>query len=185
MMVTLFLILLLVKETYSRIKITFFSHSYPAVAVFMKPMTYILLALYLLIIYGSFVFYCLQVSRVNGAMSLLGGILFFAGVILRNASIRQMGPFWSFHVEIKKDHRLIGEGPYAFLRHPYSVAVLLELAGFSLLANAWPFFFLTLGAQLPLLWYRAMREEKILKEFFQHQYLEYAKARGAFFPKIF
>lgn len=184
-MFTLFLTLLTLEETIARIRITFFTPTHPPVAVFMKPVTHLLLIFYLFISYGSFVYYWLEVSQVDVVVAAVGGILFFAGVALRNASIRKLGPFWSFHVEIKRDHRLIADGPYAHLRHPYSAAVVLELCGFALLNNAWPFFFLTLLVQLPLLWYRAVKEEEIMTQFFQQQYVEFARNRGAFFPKVF
>lgn len=184
-MFKLFLIFLVIEEAISRIRRTFFSPTHPAEKIYLKPLTRTLLVGYLFLFFGSLIYHFIWVEEIEPWLSVAGAALFGAGVWLRNASIRTLGPYWSFHTEIKKEHRLVRQGPFASIRHPYSLAVLFELTGFALLANAWPFFFLTLTVQLPLLWYRNLKEEKILLEHFQDQYRDYTKGCGAFFPKLF
>ena len=45
-------------------------------------------------------------------------ILFFIGMILRMIAIRTLGRFWSFRVELKKDHMIIKYGIYRYCKHP-------------------------------------------------------------------
>ena len=48
----------------------------------------------------------------------IGWSLTIAGAILRFACYRELGQLFTFEVAIRKDHRLITTGPYAFVRHP-------------------------------------------------------------------
>jgi protein-S-isoprenylcysteine O-methyltransferase Ste14 len=74
------------------------------------------------------------------------------------------------HTKIYADHQLIKTGPYKILRHPYYIAVLLELTGLSLIYNSIAGIILTYCVQLPFLLYRIPKEENTLINKFGEKY---------------
>ncbi|MFC1667529.1 isoprenylcysteine carboxylmethyltransferase family protein [Candidatus Omnitrophota bacterium] len=75
-------------------------------------------------------------ESMNYAVSIVGIFVAGIGIVLRKASIKALGDFWSIHIKVFDEQYLIKTGPYKFFRHPYSVAVILELIGVSLFFNA-------------------------------------------------
>lgn len=49
---------------------------------------------------------------------LVGTALASFGALLRLACYRHLGQYFTFELSIKKEHKLITDGPYAFVRHP-------------------------------------------------------------------
>ena len=49
---------------------------------------------------------------------LLGTLILFAGMYLRIAAIRELGPLWSYHAYLFKDHYLVESGIFRWLQHP-------------------------------------------------------------------
>lgn len=66
-----------------------------------------------------------------------GGVAVFAlAKGLKYWAIATLGPRWSFRVLVPPRASRIGAGPYRFLRHPNYAAVVGELAGMALMAQA-------------------------------------------------
>ncbi|GJE88793.1 isoprenylcysteine carboxylmethyltransferase family protein [Phanerochaete sordida] len=60
----------------------------------------------------------------------LGGVLLMGGAAcLRLWAFRTLGRFFTFEMSVKQDHRLVTSGPYAVVRHPAYVSVLLLNVG--------------------------------------------------------
>ena len=59
----------------------------------------------------------------------IGWALTIVGPMLRFACYRELGRFFTFDVAIRKDHRLITTGPYAFVRHPAYTGLLMTIWG--------------------------------------------------------
>ncbi|MEU5993384.1 isoprenylcysteine carboxylmethyltransferase family protein [Spirillospora sp. NPDC047418] len=57
--------------------------------------------------------------------------VFAAGVVLRRASIRALGRFYSHHVARQDGHRVVTGGPYGTVRHPAYAGMLLANLGFT------------------------------------------------------
>ena len=58
-------------------------------------------------------------SQINMSLLFLVGCLFaVAGGIIRFACYRELGTLFTFELSIRKDHKLITSGPYAYVRHP-------------------------------------------------------------------
>jgi methyltransferase len=55
---------------------------------------------------------------------------------LKYWAIATLGERWSFRVLVPPHSALVTSGPYRFMRHPNYLAVMGELAGMALLANA-------------------------------------------------
>jgi methyltransferase len=56
---------------------------------------------------------------------------------LRWWCITTLGPYWNTRVIVVPGARLVGAGPYRFLRHPNYVAVVVEIAALPLVRSAW------------------------------------------------
>jgi len=86
-------------------------------------------------------------------------------------------------VKIRKEHELVTNGPYRWVRHPlYSVGTLLFVS-FALMASNW-FIGLATLASLVMLMVRLPKEESNLIERFGDEYREYMKRTGRLIPKI-
>lgn len=118
------------------------------------------------------------------SISIIGFIFIWGGIILRRLSIKALGNNWSIHIKDIPGQQLIRTGPYKWVRHPYYLAVILELGGTALYFNS----FLSLGylvlIHLPLLLARITLEERNLAAQFQNQYQKYRRETGMFFPKV-
>jgi methyltransferase len=65
-----------------------------------------------------------------------GLVVFAAAKALKWWAILALGPAWTFRVIVVPGAAQVAGGPYAFLRHPNYVAVVLELAGIALASGA-------------------------------------------------
>ena len=126
----------------------------------------VLFASYLLIVAFCIGEFFIQKSHVHLPTTLLGLVLYSCGVFLRRRAIFDLGRNWSLYIEIKKEHEFISTGIYRFLKHPYYLAVLCELSGLCLVANAVYALILIILIQMPLLLVRMYNEEKILGSYF-------------------
>lgn len=88
------------------------------------------------------------------------------GLAIRTWAVLTLGPLFTMHISIEKDHQVIRNGPYAFVRHPsYLGAFVLYLSAAAFL-HAW---YATLAALivLPLAFLRriGVEEERLRAEF--------------------
>ncbi|KAG1763897.1 hypothetical protein EV702DRAFT_1205329 [Suillus placidus] len=60
---------------------------------------------------------------------LAGSIAVAIGGVLRLYCMSTLGKLWSFHLSVRKEHRLVTCGPYSVVRHPSYTGVLLQSAG--------------------------------------------------------
>lgn len=68
---------------------------------------------------------------------LLGTLLIHAGTVLRIACYRHLGRHFTFELSLRKNHKLISDGPYAIVRHPSYTGSAIVFAG-TLLATLGP-----------------------------------------------
>ena len=144
----------------------------------------VLVLLYVVVAVGSVVEFF--VIRSQGQINLLlsgVGLALYVGVMpLRRAALDALGENMSPEVEIKKNHRLVKEGPYRYLRHPLALCVLLELLGFTLVSNAYYALLGMLFLFLPYVLLRIRWEEKALLERFGQEYRRYQQEVCALLP---
>lgn len=69
-------------------------------------------------------------------LATIGLALFAAAKALKWWAILSLGPAWTFRVIVVPGAVQVAGGPYAYLRHPNYVAVVLELAAIALTAGA-------------------------------------------------
>ena len=120
------------------------------------------------------------------ALSLTAGtLLYFPGLALYVWGAVTLGKMFSpssaFGDRLHAEHRLVTHGPFAYLRHPLYLGLILASLGGLFLFRTWTFVFVPLNFMfLPL---RARREEKALAEEFGEAWQSYAARVPAFFPK--
>ncbi|KAG1733692.1 hypothetical protein EDB19DRAFT_1911408 [Suillus lakei] len=62
-----------------------------------------------------------------------GSIAVVIGGLLRLYCMSTLGKFWSFHLSVRKEHRLLTSGPYSVVRHPSYTGLLLQSAGIAVM----------------------------------------------------
>jgi protein-S-isoprenylcysteine O-methyltransferase Ste14 len=83
-----------------------------------------------------------------------------------------------------RGNRLCDEGAFKYVRHPL-YAAFLSVFNFGLAIYLNSYIFVLWAVLLHPLWHWAVRyEERLMIEIFKHEYAEYQKRTGRFFPKL-
>jgi len=117
------------------------------------------------------------------AVRWVGVVLTIAGIALAISARRHLGKNWSDKVELKVDHQLIRNGPYAYLRHPIYSGVLLGVAGTALaigMVRGGVAFCLLLSSYA----IKARKEEAVLAGKFGDEFREHQRTTGFLLPKF-
>ena len=175
---TLLYLIFLIIGTIERVKYTFTNSKSNKIGRIYYSWTFIvLLIIYISIVLFSIIEYFVIVKTVNPYVSISGFFIFLSGVCLRRKSGADLSYNWSFHIEIKEKQELITGGIYRYLKHPYYLGVILELAGVCMIANAFYSLSLVFFVQLPLLAIRIFLEEKTLINYFGDRYGKYKSGK--------
>lgn len=137
---------------------------------------------YLILLLATTIEYFLIKREINFIITLSGLIIFISGLLLRNWAIHTLGEYFSRHVEIKTQHKLIKEGPYRYVRHPNYLATILKGVGFTLIPNSFYILLYVLLIFIPIRIVRIYLEEKELVKEFGQDYLDYKKGVYALLP---
>jgi protein-S-isoprenylcysteine O-methyltransferase Ste14 len=86
-------------------------------------------------------------------------------------------------VVTRKEHSLVTDGPYRFVRHPFYLSGLLGVIGAGLIMANW-FMFLMAVVPGAFIAARTPIEERKLVERFGAEYEEYQRRVGQFFPRL-
>ena len=112
----------------------------------------------------------------------VGVMLGAVGFALYGWSQATLGKAWSPHLQMRDEHILITSGPYARLRHPMYLAMILYLTGIALCTANW-FFIILLIVSIVVLALRIPKEEQMMIESFGEEYKNYLKRTGMLFPR--
>lgn len=115
----------------------------------------------------------------------IGAILFAAGDALLYWSHRALGRNWSPVLEIRKEHRLVTEGPYRYVRHPMYSGIFLTGIGMAVLSANSIVAVWFLGTVTVMYVVRVASEEEMLLEYFGEEYRAYMRRTGRLFPLHF
>jgi protein-S-isoprenylcysteine O-methyltransferase Ste14 len=114
-----------------------------------------------------------------GVLLLMGG-----AVYLFVASAGALGKNWSLEARMRTDHQLIRNGPYARVRHPIYLGMLLFLLGLAVALGHW----LQLIVAVPLFLVgtsiRTTIEDRLLEEQFGQDFRDYAQSTPGLIPRI-
>jgi protein-S-isoprenylcysteine O-methyltransferase len=116
---------------------------------------------------------------------LLAIVLFSGGLGLRYWAVSHLGRFFTTHVTIQQQHRLITSGPYRLIRHPAYTGLLLALAAAGIaMGDLLALLFLT----LPTFYTFSLRisiEERMLQQKFASLYQDYCKTSWRLLPWLY
>lgn len=116
-------------------------------------------------------------------LRLVGVLMACIGGILWIATFHYLGKNLTDTVVTRKEHSLVTNGPYAYIRHPFYVAMVLVTMANGLTTANW-FIFISGVTVFLLLYTRTAKEEARLIERFGDAYRNYMKTTGQFFPKF-
>jgi protein-S-isoprenylcysteine O-methyltransferase Ste14 len=116
----------------------------------------------------------------------LGALLCFPGLALYLWARLTLGAMYnvssSMGAQLYADHRLVTHGPFAMVRHPMYLGIILASVGGLLIYRTWALVFTTAAFMGLVL--RARREEEALAAEFGEQWEAYCRRVPAWTPRI-
>lgn len=141
---------------------------------------------YLAVFQGSFYEYYLVRRNINSNIFSAALTAYFISLAIRWWTIQVTGDQWGIHsveqARVSVSRRLIREGPYRFLRHPYYLAVCIEIISIPIMMGALWALMIAVFIVCPAEIYRGYLEEKGLLATFGWSYLKYKQERAGFLP---
>jgi protein-S-isoprenylcysteine O-methyltransferase Ste14 len=113
-----------------------------------------------------------------------GGIIVCLGIILFGWAHQALGQNWTAVLALSKEHEMVQNGPYRFVRHPMYSAFFVIGIGFGLLSANWLIGIIYLAPLLVMYLTRVSTEEKMMIDRFGEPYREYMKRTGRLFPRL-
>jgi protein-S-isoprenylcysteine O-methyltransferase Ste14 len=114
-----------------------------------------------------------------------GALIYFPALGLYLWGFAALGEMFSassgFGVRLYAGHRLVTAGPFAFVRHPMYLAVILAGIGALLLYRTWAMAFFAVN--MFFLTIRARREEQALAAEFPEEWADYSRRVPAWVPR--
>ncbi|HEX9167465.1 MAG TPA: isoprenylcysteine carboxylmethyltransferase family protein [Roseiarcus sp.] len=111
----------------------------------------------------------------------LGAALMLAGVVCCVWARFTIADNWSGEVEIKREHELVVDGPYRWVRHPIYTGLLLMFLGTALAVGEWRGLLAVALAALAF-WRKLGLEEAAMRRQFGAAYVRYAARVPALIP---
>ncbi len=115
----------------------------------------------------------------------IGVALFCSGILLRCYAIIHLGRFFTVHVAIADDHRVIDTGPYRYVRHPSYTGALLAYLGLGLCLANWLSLTVILIPPAAIILWRISIEERALRTSLGEAYLAYARKTRRLLPYVY
>ena len=113
----------------------------------------------------------------------LGAALTFAGIAFAIWARMWIAGNWSSDVTLKRDHELIVDGPYAWVRHPIYTGILVALVGTALAVGEWRGA-LAVALAAVSFWRKLTIEEAVMRRQFGEAYARYAARVPALIPFV-
>ncbi len=104
--------------------------------------------------------------------------------MIRQWAIAVLGRFFSFHVRVVEDHRVVDKGPYRLVRHPSYTGVLITFIGLALAVQSLGALFVLLAVFIVSYGYRMGVEEKALLSELGDDYANYMKRTKRLIPYL-
>jgi protein-S-isoprenylcysteine O-methyltransferase Ste14 len=129
------------------------------------------------------------VAILSGVAGISFSVVVFAlaagSVWLTAAAVRRLGKQWAYAVRLVQDHKLITDGPYAYVRNPIYTGMLGMLIATGLAMEHWMMLLPAIVVFMIGLMIRVRSEEKLLREAFGQEFDDYAKRVPAVIPGIY
>ena len=101
------------------------------------------------------------------------------------ASSRALGRNWSLVARTRSDHELIRSGPYAYVRHPIYLGMLLFLFGLAVTLGHWMQLIVAVPVFLVGTAIRTRLEDGLLEQSFGDAFRSYRSSTPALIPRLF
>jgi protein-S-isoprenylcysteine O-methyltransferase Ste14 len=111
-------------------------------------------------------------------------LLMSGAIALFATSSRELGRNWSIVARMRSDHELVRTGPYARVRHPIYLGMLLFLLALAVALGHWIQLIIAVPLFLVGTRMRTDAEERLLEENFGESFRDYRQSTPAIFPKI-
>jgi protein-S-isoprenylcysteine O-methyltransferase Ste14 len=114
----------------------------------------------------------------------IGLAFYIVGFITMHLVERHLGKQFSVEVVIQKNHKLVTDGLFRYIRHPRYLGIIIFATGIALIFNSWSGLFLILLIIIVLLW-RINDEEKLMQNEFGERWAAYKEGTDRLIPFIF
>lgn len=114
----------------------------------------------------------------------IGLIVMLPGFALMQAGEKYLAKQFSIEVTLQKDHQLIRNGPYRFVRHPRYLGILIFFTGIAFIFRSLMGLGMVLALGLVLVW-RIFAEEQLMQQEFGQEWEEYRAQTWRLVPFIF
>jgi protein-S-isoprenylcysteine O-methyltransferase Ste14 len=112
----------------------------------------------------------------------LGVPLAWGSAWIAYQAVRVLGRHWSLEARLLPGHRLVREGPYAWVRHPIYAAMLGLFVGTGVSLTPLPVLLVAVGVYLLGTRLRTRSEERLLRRQFGDEYVRYVREVPALVP---
>jgi len=118
----------------------------------------------------------------SGWLGWIGTVVFAMALFLLWRSHADLGRNWAAILQIRREHSLVTNGLYRYMRHPMYAAHLLWAIAQGLLLENWLAGWAFLVISVPFYLLRMPKEEKMMLEQFGQEYRQYISRTGRIIP---
>jgi protein-S-isoprenylcysteine O-methyltransferase Ste14 len=113
-----------------------------------------------------------------------GIVIMLLGMVVREWAIVTLRSYFSDHVRVLKDHKVIDKGPYRLIRHPAYSGSMLTIAGLGIALGSWAGVLVIIVLSSIAYAYRISVEEKVLLIELGEEYAQYMRRTKMVIPFI-
>jgi protein-S-isoprenylcysteine O-methyltransferase len=112
-------------------------------------------------------------------------ILLAGGILIRWHAILTLGRFFTVNVAVQSGHNIVRSGLYSRLRHPAYTGLMLSFLGLGVAMGNWLSLAVIVFPISAALLYRIHIEERLLRETFGEEYVEYSRTTKKLIPGVY
>jgi protein-S-isoprenylcysteine O-methyltransferase Ste14 len=112
----------------------------------------------------------------------MGGVFGTASLAFYTWSRATLGKEWSSPLQLREHHHLVTTGPYAWVRHPIYLSLIIFMTAIALMTANW-FLILFLVISIVDLVLRIPKEEQMMIDEFGDEYKAYMQRTGRLLPR--
>ncbi|MFN8412790.1 MAG: isoprenylcysteine carboxylmethyltransferase family protein [Anaerolineales bacterium] len=120
----------------------------------------------------------------GNATRFLGFLLLIPGFLLMQIAEKYLDEQFSIKVTLQKNHKLIQNGPYTYIRHPRYLGILVFFTGISIVFRSYLSILVVVALSIVLIW-RIYAEESLMQQEFGQEWESYRKKSWRIIPFIF
>ena len=122
--------------------------------------------------------------RAGGLVNGIGCFMCVSGIVLRYWSRHTLGRFFTIGVVAQKNHIVVRDGPYRFMRHPAYLGLTLFYGGFPLMIGSWLGLLILSAPALVIFISLALVEDQRLTTLLGEPYGDYRRQVARWVPGV-